>query len=152
MPINDYYFYVSIKQWDLYLKHIVKGIYGVEEGNDRIIYERNGMRRVEIKVNSQIPLINSLPFTIRKSNENFKYYAGEKVDIVEIFIKEAILDYIRPGGTFHSQVKLIAINLKELKDIIYQLALDNKISKFVSILEDKFIVYIYISLSCCSIN
>lgn len=140
MAVNNYYFNIPLEKWDAYLKYIIEGIYGVKEGY-KITREHNGVRRIELEVNSQIPLINSLPKTIIK-DEQLKYYSGDNLESVGLAINTAIKDYIRPGGTFHLEPKKIRVHDFELGPIIFQLARDLQITKFASLINNQFIVYI----------
>lgn len=140
--MSSYYFNIPLTQWDLYIKHIIEGIYGVKEGGYRITREHNGNRRIELSANPQIPLINSLPITVRKSPGTFSYYMGDMLENVEVAISKAITDYILPGGTFHVNPTIIQLHEFELGPIIHQLALDKRITKFALLTNNKYIVYI----------
>ena len=140
--MSSYYFNVPLTQWDLYCKHIIEGIYGVKEGGYRITRDHNNMRRIELTVNPQIPLINSMPVTIKKTPETAVYYIGNILEDVAISIQNAVRNYIEPGSTFHINPKKIPIHDLELRPLIYQLALDERITKFSLLTNNQFIVYI----------
>ena len=137
---QSYSFNIPIIQWESYLEHIIDGIYGIKQGGYNITREHNGVRRIDLKTNPHIPLINSLPRTIR--NSATVYYSGNKLSIVGMFIKDAISDFLRPGGTYHINVDQIVVDTNELKPIIQQLACDNIITRYASLDNNMFIIYV----------
>jgi hypothetical protein len=141
ITLQNYYFKIPIGQWDLYLKHIIGDIYGIEDGNYKIKHEYNGFRRIELRANPQIPLINSLPKTIH-TNKCSIYYEGEILTDIIKSIEETISDYFMPGGKYHPNVKIININSEELEMIVHQLALKHVITKYAKLEYNKFIIYI----------
>lgn len=136
-----YYFNIPINQWELYLKHIIVGIYGIKNSNYTVVHEHNGVKRVEIKTNPQIPLINSLPMTLHK-NQQAIYYTGENLVNIVSSIKDAISDFFTPGGIYHNDSKLIQLNSEELEPIIKQLASDYVINRYAQLDDNKFIIHI----------
>lgn len=140
--IHNYYFKIPISQWDTYLLHIIDGIYGVGEGGYKVVHEHNGIRRIELSTNAHIPLTRSLPQTIRQSSTTY-YDDIETLTRVGTIIRNAILDYFQPGGTYYPNSRKICIEQGDLKFIIYQLAVMNWIDKFAPLSDDQFIVYIH---------
>lgn len=140
---SKYYFNIPVSQWDLYIKHIIEGIYGIKNQEYTLVREHNGIKRIELEADPQIPLINSLPVTIHTSNPPIVYYSGDKLTEVASFIINTINDFFTPGGKFHSNTNLIILDKSELGPIIHQLALNKIITKFAPLSNNQFIVYIF---------
>jgi hypothetical protein len=139
---SNYFFKIPISQWDTYLRCIVDGIYGIEEGGYKVVHEHNGIRRIELSTNYHIPLIRSLPKTIRQTSRSY-YDDIEVLTYTGMAIRNAIIDYFQPGGVYYSNPSNISIEAGDLKFIIYELAVMNWIDKFATLSDDRFIVYIH---------
>lgn len=138
-----YYLDIPIDNWDLYFKHIVRGIYGVKEGEYYTRFEEGGIRRIEFEVNPTIPLINSLPRTIHNQSQSPHYENINKMLEVEIAIKTAIKDFLRPGGTYYPNTKMVLLTTEELYSIVLELGRIHKINKFAFLSQNRFLVYIH---------
>lgn len=140
--LSQYYFEVSIDQWDLYMKHIIEGIYGVKEANCRIIQGRDEILIVEIETNPNIPLINSLPATIIRESAIVYHSNKTLVAIVDEKIRRTFTDFLHPVGTYYTTTNKVTLAPFELKPIIMQLARDRKINKFIELTQERFLIYI----------
>lgn len=143
MSLNNYYFNIPVSQWDTYTQYILEGIYGVKESDYKIKYEHDGIRRVEIITSSQIPLINSLPITIKRPDQKLPHYPeGTLVDRVGAAIRNAVVDYMHTESHYYSDASIIHTSENNLIDLIYQLAREDKITRFAMLTNNRFIVYI----------
>lgn len=151
MPAQ-YYFDVPDNQLDEFLEHIVEGIYGVKRTDCIITTIRVGSNRLELKADPQIPLFNSLPITIIDDSTTIiddsttvNNPSSELVTIVGEKIKNAVMDFSHPIGTYYPVTNRITLTGDELALVIKQLARDGIITKFASLDEinnSRFIVYI----------
>jgi len=140
----NYFFNVPVSQWDVYIKYIIEGIYGVKDDKYTVTHEFNGIRRIKLNTNPQIPLINSLPITIKLTNFPIIHYENsELIDKIGITIRNAIEDYCTQGGHYYKDATIIHIKEKNLKGIIFQLAREGKITRFGTLANNQFIVSIY---------
>ena len=141
----QYYFDVPDNQLDAFLEHIVEGIYGVKRIDCIITTIRIGSNRIELKTDPQIPLFNSLPITIVDDSSMTNYSIHELVNVVGEKIKNAVMDFSHPIGTYYPVTSKITLSGDELTLIIKQLARDGVITKFFGlddINNSRFIVYV----------
>ena len=136
-----YYLDIPIDQWEAYLKYIIEGIYNIKDYT--VTENRSGIRHVEFETDPQIPLINSLPQTIIRS-EVIVHHSNEKlVATIGEKIQAALADYVHPIGTYYPIVNKVLLAPEELEPIIRQLAREHKINKFVSLSHGRFVIHTF---------
>ena len=139
-----YYFDIPCRQKDLYLKHIIEGIYGVKDNNFTVTRETRESIRIEITVDPQIPLINSLPETKLLDGMAPTYHADKRlVTNVGNKFYDTIMDYNHPIGVFYHLPNKITLAPQELGLIIRELARQQIITRFAQIDDNRFAIYIY---------
>jgi hypothetical protein len=138
--MNNYYLNIPVDQWDLYLKHIVYNIYGIEDGQYKISRELNNIRRIEFAVKNYIPLVNSLPATIIAYKDKVYFENRQLLDAVQVSIIDAAKDNIIPGGTYYMDAIKIRISPEEISPVVYQLAYNSIITKFADLGDNKYII------------
>lgn len=140
--IVQYYFEVPIRQHELYMKHIIEGIYGIKESACRITQTRNGVRTIHIGADPNVPLINSLPMTIVQDSPLVHHENTELVTAVGEKINTTFMDFRHHIGTYYTKIDKIMLSPTELKSVIMQLARERKINKFIELKGDRFLVHI----------
>lgn len=142
MTLSTYYFNVPLDQYDDYVHHIIDKLYGVKEGNFRLVRDRVNVVRLELQTHPQIPFINSLPETVLLNEVTVYQPNSQLVDAVGIKIQAAITDFLHPIGKYYSNPNKLIIHDHDLKLCIKQLARDCKISRFIELDNNRFIVHV----------
>lgn len=138
--MTSYYLDIPIAQWDLYMNHVTKKIYGISDEDFKIVHERNGIRRIKFKINSLIPLANSLPTTIRNADEVCYFEDKDRLDKIKNYLQRTGTDYYKPGGVFYSEPESILLEDDELENVVRQLCRDQTIDRFIQLSGNRYLI------------
>jgi hypothetical protein len=142
MTISGYYLNIPVQQWDSYLRHIIVGIYGIEENQYKVVRESGGIKTVEFSTNGQIPLINSLPRTTIGTMDRVYFKDKARLNAISLAIMHAAKDELTSNGVYYVDAIPIKLTPEEVPAAIYQLTRDKILSKFANLGNNKFIIVI----------
>lgn len=137
-----YQFIIPIDQWDNYIKYIITRIYGSQENQCVIEGDHGNDRYIHLDVNPQVPLINSLPFTICETSDVIHCTNATKVAATKAMIDNGIRDEFHLGSRYYHSPKSISMDTTELKAIVWQLARQRDITKFIELTHGQFLIAI----------
>lgn len=142
MDYMKYHFEIHISQYDLFMEHIITGIYGSLESDCLVRYIGNTMCTIDLDVDHDIPLINSLPKTIIQDIDIVYCDNKQLVDAVWNKISSALSDCCSSIGTYYHESTPIKLSQEDLRPIILQLARERKVAKFIELNDGKFLIYV----------
>lgn len=145
--LRDFILKIPKNNIELYTEYILHNIYELKDfkykGEDENYYI------IIFNTDDQIPLMNSLPLTIKK-DINKIYYSNKKIlETIKLKILQAIklFSYDINNGIIPIQYGKIILNRDELNLIIKQLALIDFINKYYQISKDCYLIFVNIKLA-----